>query len=517
MGPGRSPRPLAEHHRSPLDQGALTGALMVCGTTSDSGKTTLVAALCRSMARRGVSVAPFKAQNMALNSEVTEDGLEVGRAQALQAEAALVPVEVAMNPVLLKPTGDQACQVVRMGEPWKVLSAAEYHGLKADLWPTVLDALADLRSRFDVVLVEGAGSPAEINLLDRDIVNLPLARKAGIPALVVGDINLGGVFAALYGTVALLPDELRMWVKGFVINKLRGDPSLLLDGCDKLEARCGVPTLGVIPWIDQTGLDAEDSMALSRPTASMRPPLADALDVAILRLPRISNFTDFDPLALEAGVAIRWVDHPSLLGAPDLIVIPGSKATVEDLEWMRATGLADAVAASDASILGICAGYQMLGSVIDDTVESGSGPTPGLGLLPVRTRYEPSKVTRRRTGRAWGSPVSGYQIHHGRVTAEGGDPFVILHDLDTGEHVDGVRRADIWGTTLHGLFDSDHFRRTFLETVASARGKRWLSDGIRVADVRSAALDRLADAVDEHFDMDTVERIVRSADTGVVN
>lgn len=490
---------------------------MVCGTTSDAGKSTLVAGLCRSLARRGVRVAPFKAQNMSLNSVVTPSGHEIGRAQAIQAHAAAVPAEVAMNPILLKPTGERSSQVVLRGAPWKVLSAAEYHDAKLELLPVVLDSLDELRSRFDVVVCEGAGSPTEINLLDRDIVNLRVAHEARIPAIVVGDIDLGGVFAALYGTVALLPDHLRACVRGFVINKLRGDPSLLLDGCAQLADRSGVPVLGVVPWLSTTGLDAEDSMALSRPARSSGRALADELDVAVVRFPRISNFTDLDPLAIEAGVRIRYVHDRAALGAPDLVVLPGSKATVDDLAWLRRSGLDAAIERSDAVVLGVCGGYQMMGEQIDDPVESGAGIVEGLRWLPVTTGFAPDKVTRLRRGTALEQRVHGYQIHHGRVRTTGGEAFVSLDaDHDGGDEnaatvVDGIQCGHRYGTTLHGLFEADQFRRDFLGLVARHRGKHFVSAGRSFEQVRLDALDALADALDEHLDMPAIERLIDGA------
>lgn len=492
----------------------LRGALMVCGTTSDAGKSTLVAGLCRLLARQGVRVAPFKAQNMSLNSAVTASGHEIGRAQAFQADAAGVQAEVAMNPILLKPTGERTSQVVLNGTPWKVLTAVEYHDAKPGLLPVVLDALADLRSRFDVVLCEGAGSPTEINLLDRDIVNLRVAHDAGIPAIIVGDINPGGVFAALYGTVALLPDHLRSCVHGFVINKLRGDRALLLDGCGQLTARSGVPVLGVIPWIDATGLDAEDSMALDSPKVMGGDALADELDVAVIRFPRISNFTDLEPLAIEPGVRVRYVHDRQGLGRPDLIVLPGSKATVADLAWLRRTGLAGELARTDAVVLGICGGYQMMGTTIDDLVESNAGVVDGLGLLPVSTEFAPHKVTLQRHGTGHGHRLRGYQIHHGRVRPHGGDEFVVLDaaDDDGRDIVDGVRAGALWGTTLHGLFDADEFRRAFLATVAEHRGKRFVSAGRSFQQTRLDAIDRLADTLAEHLDMDAIENLIGRAD-----
>jgi adenosylcobyric acid synthase len=403
-----------------------------------------------------------------------------------------------MNPILLKPTDDRASQVVVRGRPWAVLGAAEYHARKPELWPLVMECLADLRARFDVVFCEGAGSPAEINLLDRDIVNLRVAHEGGFPAILVGDIDRGGVFAALYGTVALLPDRYRPLVRGFVINKLRGDPALLLDGCAQLRERSGVSTLGVVPWIDDVGVDAEDSLAL-RGSYSGRAARADELDVAVVRFPRISNFTDLDPLAAEPGVRVRFVTDVASLGTPDLVVLPGTKATVRDLAWLRDRRLDRALAVADATIFGICGGYQMLGVTIDDDVESRSGRVEGLGWLPVRTEFRPEKVTRRVTGCALGEPIDGYQIHHGRVHPGGGDPFVELADS-----IDGVGDARVLGTTVHGLLESDRFRRVFLERVAARAGKHFVSDGVSFAAIREARFDRLADLLEAHLDLDAL-------------
>jgi adenosylcobyric acid synthase len=482
----------------------LRGALMVCGTTSNAGKTTLVTGLARVLARRGVRVAPFKAQNMALNSVVTAAGDEIGRAQGVQAFAAGVEPEAAMNPILLKPTGERTSQVVVMGRPHAVMTATEYHAHKPELLPLVLDALADLRARFDVVLCEGAGSPAEINLLDHDIVNLRIAHDAGMPAIVVGDIDLGGVFASLYGTVALLPEQYRTLVRGFVINKLRGDPALLLDGCAQLRDRTGLPTFGVLPWIDGVGIDAEDSLALRDPVvAASGSPDTDVLDVAVVRFPRISNFTDLDPLAAEPAVTVRFVGDAAALGTPDLVVLPGTKATVADLAWFRDRGLADAVRRTDATVLGVCGGYQMLGETIHDDVESGAGAVAGLGLLPVSTTFAPEKVTRQVTGTALGHPVAGYRIHHGRVTPEGGDAFV-----EVDGQVDGVAAGPVHGTTVHGLLEADAFRAAFLGAVAARSGKRFAAGTTPFAAVREARVDRLADALEAHLDLEAVLALV---------
>jgi adenosylcobyric acid synthase len=461
---------------------------MICGTTSDAGKSTLVTALCRQMARRGVRVAPFKAQNMALNSYVTPAGAEIGRAQGVQALAAGIEPDVAMNPILLKPTAERTSQVIVNGAPIGVMTAAEYHAAKPDLLPIALGALADLRSRFDVVVCEGAGSPAEINLLDHDVSNLRIAAEAGLPALVVGDIDRGGVFAALFGTVELLPARYRALVRGFVINKLRGDPALLFDGTAELERRTGVPTLGVLPMlpIEVTALDAEDSLALDGPRPPAGAPEADGLDVAVVRLPWISNVTDVDAFAVEPGVTVRLVRHPGELGRPDLVVLPGSKSTVADLAWLRAGGFPGAILASGADVLGICAGLQMLGEKIDDAVESSAGVVDGLGWLPVRTVFEPEKTVRRLAG-------AGYEIHHGRVVG----------DADRSD--DGRIR----GTTVHGLFESDEVRRAYLRELAARRGKRFVpAQGVSFEAARQARFDALADAVEAHLDLAAIDRLI---------
>ena len=362
---------------------------MVCGTTSDAGKSTLTAGLCRLLARRGVSVAPFKGQNMSLNAMVTRQGGEMGRAQWLQAVAAGAEPEVAMNPVLLKPTGERTSQVIVLGRPAGEHEAAGYHAGKERLVEVVDGALDSLRRRFDVVVCEGAGSPAEINLLEHDIVNLGLATRAGMPAILVGDIERGGVFAHLFGTVAVLPDELAAAVRGFVINRFRGDPDLLGNGPTQLEARTGVPTLGVLPFLPGLELDAEDALAVPRTWVAAP---SGALDVAAILLPRLSNFTDLDPLVAEPGVHLRWVGRAAELGQPDLVVLPGTRATVSDLASLHERGLVGAISAlrdgpSPPVVLGLCGGFQMLGSAIEDPegIES-TGPAEGLGWLPVRHR-----------------------------------------------------------------------------------------------------------------------------------
>ena len=493
---------------------------MVCGTSSDAGKSVLVTGLCRLLARRGVSVAPFKAQNMSLNSYITPAGHEIGRAQGVQALAAGIEPDVAMNPILLKPTSDTGSQVVLNGRPVADMTARQYHEHQPRLLEAVLSSLAGLRSRFDVVVAEGAGSPAEINLLHHDIVNLRVAHEAALPAVVVGDIQRGGVFAALYGTVALLPDHYRSLVQGFVINKFRGDPSLLGDGPAQLEARCGVPTLGVLPHVEGIGLDAEDSLALAS-----WPPAEESgsdrggpgvVDVAVVRLPHLSNFTDFDALALEAAVRVRMARDPGDLAGADLVVIPGTKATVADLEWMRRRGFVpalDAARAAGATVLGICGGYQMLGRVIHDEVESRAGKVPALGWLDVETEFVPEKVTARRRGRALGQALTGYQIHHG-LAAPGPatEPWITLED-EGAEVREGAAAPDggVLGTSLHGVFEEDGFRAAFLRRVTQRRGGAFGGSTVSFAAARQRRFDRLADLIEEHLDMERLLAIIDRA------
>jgi adenosylcobyric acid synthase len=492
----------------------LRGGLLIAGTSSDVGKSVIVAGLCRWLHRSGVAVAPFKAQNMSLNAAVTADGGEIGRAQAAQAAAAGIPAEVAMNPVLIKPTGPREAQVVVMGKALTDVNAASYGGLKSTLLPTVLGALEDLRSRFDVVICEGAGGIAEINLRANDLVNLGLARAARLPVVLVGNIDLGGVFASLFGSLALLDPEDQATVQGFLINKFRGDVSLLMPGLVELERRTGRPMLGVLPWRDGPQLDEEDSLALAAPPGHAAPPTVsggDWLTVAVVRFPRVSNFTDFDPVAIEPGVQVRFTQSPGDLLAADLVVLPGTKSTVSDLAWLRDLGL-HAVLEERATlgrpILGICGGYQMLGGSLVDDVESRIGEVPGLGLLPVATTFLQEKVLARPHGVASGfdgAPVSGYEIHHGRVRRHGGEGlFSVSAGSDDGGsgggEEEGCRLGAVLGTSWHGTFESDLFRRALLGWVAAVRGLRW-SPGTRLfADVREERLDALGDLVAEHVD-----------------
>jgi adenosylcobyric acid synthase len=490
----------------------MRGALLVCGTHSDAGKSVVTAGICRWLHRAGVRVAPFKAQNMALNSMVTADGSEVGRAQAVQAAAAGVEVEAAMNPILIKPSGERHSQVVVMGRPYGDAGARSYQQLKHELRPIVADALAGLRERFDVVVCEGAGSPAEINLRDADLTNLGLARAAHLPVLVVADIDRGGVFASLFGTLALLDAADQAHVAGFVVNKFRGDGGLLAPGIEQLERLTGRPTLGVLPYVEDLWMDVEDSLALeaARPEA---PAVADTLDVAVLRLRWMSNFTDLDALAAEPGVRVRFTRSAADVERADLLVVPGTKATVEDLARLRAAGLDRAIAAraaAGAPILGICGGYQLLGERIDDRVESRRGTVAGLGLLPIVTTFARDKLLRRRAGTCeWlGTAAAGYEIRHGRIERHGGEPLLVGDD---GER-DGCRTGDVVGTSWHGALEHDAFRRALLTRVAAARGRRFVAGTGSFAAAREARLDVLGDLVADHVD---TARLAELIDGGV--
>jgi len=478
------------------------GALLVAGTSSDAGKSVLVAGLCRWLAGQGVRVAPFKAQNMALNSAVTADGAEIGRAQAMQAAAARVEPEAAMNPVLLKPGSETRSQVVLLGKPVGETGALDYQDLKPMLESAVAESLADLRRRFDVVVCEGAGSPAEINLRHRDIANMGLARAAGLPVIVVGDIDRGGLLAAMYGTLAVLEPADQRHIAGFVVNKFRGDQRLLAPGLEMLESMTGRPTLGVLPWRADLWLDAEDSLDLdSRPRAALPPHGSASLRIAVVRLPRMSNVTDIDPLAAEPGVVVDLATTPAQLEGADLVILPGTRATVSDLGWLREAGLAAAVtdrAARGLPVLGICGGYQMLARSIHDDVESRAGTVPGLGLLPAAVTFTAAKTLTRPSGVALGEAVDGYEIHHGTVSSSGGEPFL-----------DGCRVGAVWGTTWHGIFENDGFRRAFLRDLASRRGRDFTpAPGVSFAAVRERRYDVLADMIGAHLDTDALGALI---------
>ncbi|MGW5383041.1 cobyric acid synthase [Nocardia sp. NPDC003963] len=513
------------------------GALLIAGTTSDAGKSVVVAGLCRMLRRRGVRVAPFKAQNMSNNSVVTLDGGEIGRAQALQAQACGLEPSVRFNPILLKPGSDRRSQLVVRGRVVDTVGAADYFTHRTRLREVVAAELAALRDEFDVVICEGAGSPAEINLRATDLANMGLARAADLPVLVVGDIDRGGVLAHLFGTLAVLEPEDQRLIAGFVINKFRGDVGLLKPGLDQLTALTGRPTLGVLPFCEELWIDAEDSLStvagapVGRPAAPIG---SEWLTVAAVRLPRVSNSTDVEALACEPGVAVRWVDDPSALADADLVVVPGSKATVDDLAWLRRTGIAEALgrrAAAERPILGICGGYQMLGRRIVDTVESGAGEVAGLGLLDMDIAFGREKVLRRTTAvgasggpdASTGPAATGYEIHHGYVRRSTEEPWLYVTGwADAGAAAGGAGtagaerigeggvRGAVWGTHLHGLLESDEFRRTWLAQVARCAGRTGftVAPGTRVAAVRAAQLDLLADLVSEHLDIAGLDRLL---------
>jgi adenosylcobyric acid synthase len=479
----------------------VSGALLVAGTTSDAGKSMVVAGLCRLLSRKGIRVAPFKAQNMSNNSAVTADGGEIGRAQAMQARAAGLAPSVRFNPILLKPGGDRTSQLVIRGRVAGSVDAANYFHHRSELAAVVADELASLRAEFDVVICEGAGSPAEINLRATDLANMGLARAAELPVILVGDIDRGGLLAHLFGTVAVLePDDQRL-IAGYVVNKFRGDLDLLAPGLEQLRLLTGRPTYGVIPYSDGLWLDAEDSLSVQarRVVGEPQPPRgSDSLRVAAIRLPRISNSTDVEALACEPGVLVRWVADPADLADADVVVLPGSKATVSDLSWLRATGLADGViahAASGRSVLGVCGGFQMLCRAIDDPVESGAGRVEGLGLFDADVVFAPDKTLESWDGRGR-IPLSGYEIHHGRVARSAEADWLGV----------GIRRGAVFGTHWHGLLDNDDVRRRWLTEAAEAAGRHGflVADDVDVTALRDWQLDVMADLLAAHLDVDAV-------------
>jgi len=489
----------------------MKGALLVCGTQSDAGKSVVTAGICRWLRRSGVSVAPFKAQNMALNSVVTADGNEIGRSQAVQAAAAGIEPEAAMNPILIKPSGERHSQVIVMGKPYADASARSYQELKHELRPIVANALADLRARFDVVVCEGAGSPAEINLRHADLTNMGLARAAELPVLLVADIDRGGMFASLFGTLALLEPGDQAHIAGFIVNKFRGDQSILQPGIAQLAELTGRPTLGVLAHVEDLWMDVEDSLALDTPRPEA-PASADTLDVAVIRLRWMSNFTDLDALAAEPGVRVRFTRSAADIERADLVVVPGTKATVEDLARLRNSGLANALtarAAAGAPILGICGGYQLLGQQIIDDFESGDGIVAGLNLLPITTKFEQQKLLRRRAGHcAWlDTAVGGYEIRHGRVERAPDVDGDWLFVDDDGEP-DGCRTGAVIGTSWHGVLEHDAFRRALLAHIAAVRGRRFVAGTTSFAAAREARLDVLGDLVEQHLDTQQLTALI---------
>ncbi|MDQ3605014.1 MAG: cobyric acid synthase [Gemmatimonadota bacterium] len=478
--------------------------LMVQGTSSGAGKSLLVAALCRIYARRGVRVLPFKAQNMSNNAAVTPCGGEIGRAQALQARAAGVAPRPKMNPVLLKPLADTRSEVVVLGRRDAKLTALPWMQRKAALWEVVRDALADIRADADLVLIEGAGSPAEINL--PDIVNMRVAREADAPVLLVTDIDRGGAFAHLWGTWALLPDEDRQRIRGFILNKFRGDASLLAPAPEILRDKTGVPTLGVVPFL-RLDLPEEDAASVSDRGGGKE------IHVAAIRLPHLSNFDDLDPLAAEPDVQVRWTDRPEGLHGADAIILPGTRNTTDDLRWLWESGMGAAIrarAAAGTPVVGLCGGYQMLGSSVADPLGiEGGGEVSGLALLELETELGAEKTTRLARGRwiATSAPflslrdqsVCGYEIHHGRTKlGAGAEPL-----LEVGGQAAGAWAGTVWGCYLHGIFADDALRTLWLAALRSGTPSQ-----LRWEEHLERELDRLADAVENSLEMSAIDRMI---------
>jgi adenosylcobyric acid synthase len=495
--------------------------LMIQGTTSSAGKSIMVTALCRIFRQDGYTVAPFKAQNMALNSFVTAGGGEMGRAQVVQAEAAGIAPTVDMNPVLLKPTSDAGCQVIVLGKVARTISARDYYRYTPALLETVSAALERLRSEYDIIVIEGAGSPAEINLKDQEIVNMRIAKMSGAPVLLVGDIDRGGVFASLVGTLELLDEDERKLIRGFIINKFRGDVTLLQSAIDFLEKRTGKTVLGMVPYFRDIRIAQEDSVYLDERRENST---QGDLDIAVIRLPHISNYDDFDPLE-DAGGSVHFITQRFELGNAHLIILPGTKSTVADLNYLRQSGLANMIlskAKTGTPVVGICGGYQMLGKKIIDPhkVESSEIETPGLGLLDVITEFSPEKSTRQVRARVisdlgllsgtQGQEIIGYEIHMGQTRSEEkADAFqIVATPQGPANYVDGVlnARGTILGTYIHGLFHNDDFRRTFLNNLRRYQGLPENAGNTIMA--KEKEYDKPADLVRHSLDIPEIYRIM---------
>ena len=493
-------------------------AIMIQGTTSNAGKSLIAAGLCRIFRQDGYRVAPFKSQNMALNSYITRDGLEMGRAQVMQAEAAGLEPVVDMNPILLKPTSDQGSQVIVNGEVRGVMRAADYYQYKPQLIPDIMAAYGRLDKENDIIVIEGAGSPAEINLRENDIVNMGMAKMARSPVLLVGDIDRGGVFAALAGTMLLLEEEEKRMIKGTIINKFRGDVKILEPGLKMLEDIIHIPTLGMVPYLH---LDVDDEDSLSE-RFSRRDKAAD-IDIAVIRLPRISNFTDFNPLEYIDQVSVRYVAAPGQLGKPDLIILPGTKNTMDDMQWLRESGMEALIlrqAEKKTPIIGICGGFQLLGKVMEDpdNVEHG-GTMRGMGLLDTKTVFAKSKTRTQIHGimkkgaglwSDWeGKEVTGYEIHMGVSENLGGcQELVRLEDgrIDALANEDGT----VLGSYLHGLFDTDDFAESMIRELMRSKGLDYGSWHFDLAAHKEQEYDKLADLVRSSFDMKKIYEILEA-------
>ncbi len=489
-------------------------AIMVQGTTSNAGKSFLAAALCRIFHQDGYRVAPFKSQNMALNSFITADGLEMGRAQVMQAEAAGIAPVVQMNPILLKPTNDTGSQIIVNGRVRGVMAARDYFAYKKQLIPDIMRAYHTLAGQYDIVVLEGAGSPAEINLKREDIVNMGMAKMAGAPVLLCADIDRGGVFASLYGTVCLLEPDERARIKGLIINNFRGDKTILDPGVQMLEQLTGIPVVGVVPHL-HVDLDDEDSLTERFDSSGG----VGLVDIAVIRLPRISNFTDFNSLSRMPEARVRYVKSAAQLGAPDVVILPGTKNTMDDLKWLRQSGLEAAVlkhAAAGGAVVGICGGYQMLCRTLKDPdgVESG-GELRGMGLLQADTVFLGEKARTRVTGcvrhaggvfqNLNGARFSGYEIHMGRTS--GNTDFAVLRQAAL-EKSDGMAAGNVWGSYVHGIFDDGAFARAFVSCLLEAKGLS-AAQGVEDYDAyKQRQYDLLADGVRAGLDMEKIYAIM---------
>lgn len=495
--------------------------LMIQGAMSSVGKSILVTALCRIFARKGIRVAPFKAQNMSNNAGVTASGGEIGRSQFTQALASKIEPTVEMNPVLLKPEADMHSQVIVNGKIWESLDAIDYYQRKQYLWEQVTSAFDSLRDAYDLIIIEGAGSPAELNLKQADIVNMAMAHYAQSPVLLAGDIDRGGVFAQLLGTQMLLDPDEQTLIKGFIINKFRGDIRLFEDGISILEDRGNVPVLGVIPYIHQIGIPEEDAVAIEAQNRVLSQ--SEMIDIAVIAFPHIANFDDFDPLQAEYGVRVRYISDVSVFGEPEAVILPGTKSTIADYQWLQTSGLAEEIqqyASDGGAVVGICGGYQMLGQYIRNPhhIESDIDYIETLGLLSTETRFLSQKSTYQvqatiRNQAGWlaslnRSQITGYEIHMGQTQSPSSWLSIEARNMESVTSLDGAVHLDghIWGCYVHGLFHNEDFRRAWL-----------ISLGWQVTDnpTRSLedAFEALADHVEAHLDMDTLQKIIDSSYT----
>lgn len=503
----------------------MSKAIMIQGTMSNAGKSLITAGLCRILKQDGYKVAPFKSQNMALNSYITEEGLEMGRAQVMQAEAAGVKPSVLMNPVLLKPTNDTGSQVIVNGEVRGNMSARDYFAYKENLIPDVLKAYQTLGEAYDIIVIEGAGSPAEINLKEKDIVNMGMAKMAKAPVLLVGDIDRGGVFAQLVGTLSLLEEEEKTMVKGLIINKFRGDKSILDPGVIMLEEKTKVPVVGTVPYMD---IDVEDEDSLTERFEGNRE--VKLIDIAVIRLPRISNFTDFNILESMEGVSLRYIKGVKELQNPDMIIIPGTKNTMKDLLWMRQSGIEAAVlkAANKGKVIfGVCGGFQMLGESLQDPqgVEEG-GTMKGMGLFPMDTIFLEQKTRTRVTGKfenlsgvlseLSGISLEGYEIHMGVSDSKGKLPHLTNirdeisgNDSDINIKQEGAYKGNVYGTYIHGIFDKEAVAKTLVLSLAKEKGiKMEQVHSMDYKEYKEKQYDKLADILRSHLDMEKIYKII---------